>query len=110
MHENKKIPLRQDIASEDKWAIEDLYPTDEAWYRELDTVSEDQKDLESFAGMLAESGRRLYDYLYRMEMLNVKADRWGNYCMRKADEDTRDPVYQAMQAESDRLIEEIDKE
>ncbi len=27
----EKIRNRQDIPQEDKWAIEDLYPTDQAW-------------------------------------------------------------------------------
>ena len=31
MEEIKKIPSRDQIPAEDKWAIEDLYPTDEAW-------------------------------------------------------------------------------
>ena len=35
MEEIKKIPSRDQIPAEDKWAIEDLYPTDEAWEAEL---------------------------------------------------------------------------
>ena len=31
MSEMKKIPQRSEIAQEDKWAIEDLYATDEVW-------------------------------------------------------------------------------
>ena len=96
MDEVKRIPERSEIPAADKWAIEDLYAADADWEEELNTVAEDQKVLASFAGRLADP-RHLYDYLRLSEQLNVKADRLGNYCMRKADEDTRNGVYQAMQ-------------
>ena len=96
MDEAKKIRNREEIPLEDKWAIEDLYASDELWEQDLKTVSEDQEYLASFAGMLA-TPENLYFYLQRSEELNVKADRLGNYCMRKADEDTRNATYQAMQ-------------
>ena len=96
MDEARKIRNREEIPAEDKWAIEDLYATDDAWEQDLKTVSEDQKYLAAFAGKLADP-ENLYAYLRRSEELNVKADRLGNYCMRKADEDTRNATYQAMQ-------------
>jgi len=96
MDEAKKIRNREEIPAEDKWAIEDLYSTDDAWEQALKTITEDEAYLASFAGKLAEP-ENLYAYLQRSEQLNVKADRLGNYCMRKADEDTRNATYQAMQ-------------
>ena len=39
MAEMKKIPTRDEIALEDKWALEDLYPTDEAWEQEAATLA-----------------------------------------------------------------------
>ena len=91
------IPNREEIPAQEKWAIEDLYATDEAWEEELATLAEDQSYLSSFNGKLSESAENLCNYLERTERLNVKADRLGNYCMRRADEDTRNPRYQAMQ-------------
>ncbi|MDY3225053.1 MAG: oligoendopeptidase F, partial [Candidatus Faecousia sp.] len=46
---------------------------------------------------LGSSGETLYRYLDAMERMNVKAERLGNYCMRRADEDTRNAACQAMQ-------------
>ena len=63
MEEIKKIPSRDQIPAEDKWAIEDLYPTDEAWEAELAALAESQKTLASFAGRLGESGETLYAYM-----------------------------------------------
>ena len=96
MEENTKIKQRDEIPAEDKWAIEDLYPSDDAWETTLETLNADKEALIAYSGRLSESGAVLYDFLYLSEMTNVKARRLANYCMRKADEDTRNPKYQAM--------------
>ena len=94
--ENNKIPQRAEIPAEYKWAVEDLYATDDAWEQELSTLHADSELLSTYAGRLAESPETLYEYLEHMERIYAKADMLGNYCNRRADEDTRNPVYQAM--------------
>ena len=91
-----EIRNRSDIPVADKWATEDMYINDQAWEDELATLEQDKDMLAGFAGKLSESGKTLYDYLYRMEMTDAKASLLANYCMRKSDEDTRDATYQAM--------------
>ena len=91
-----KIRSRAEIPVEDTWATEDLYVSDAAWEEELATLDQDKEVLAGFAGKLGESGKMLYDYLYRSEMTDAKASLLGNYCMRKSDEDTRNATYQAM--------------
>lgn len=93
---DNQIRTREEIPEEDKWAIEDLYASDALWEQELATVAADREYLASFDGKLASDGQTLYAYLERMEQVNVKAEKLGNYSMRRADEDTRNPVYQAM--------------
>ena len=90
------IRKRNEIPVEDTWALEDLYATDEAWEQELATLADDQKELASYMGKLAESGATLLAYLSKMEQVDEKASLLGNYCMRKSDEDTRVAKYQAM--------------
>ena len=96
MNRMKKIPTREEIAPQDKWAVEDLYATDELWEQELATIAQDQAYFVSFEGRLAESAETLYDYLQQTERFHVKTNRLSNYAMRRADEDTRNPKYQAM--------------
>ena len=96
MSETKKIRQRHEIPVEDTWAVEDLYPTDEAWEQELATIPADQAALAAFAGRLGESGETLCAYLTMMEQVDEKASLLGNYVSRRADVDTRDPKYQAM--------------
>ena len=81
---------------EDTWATEDLYATDACWEAELATLEEDKARVLTFAGRLAESADVLYSYLKDMEAVDAKAELLANYCMRKADEDTRNTTYQAM--------------
>ena len=96
MDQGNKIRSREEIPQEDKWRLEDLYPTDEDWEQALATIAEDEAYLASFKGKL-DHAENLLAFLTRAEALNIKADRLGNYCMRKADEDTRNATYQAMQ-------------
>ena len=96
MEETARIRNRSEIPVEDTWATEDMYPSDEAWEQDLATVAEDQKLFASYAGRLGESGQTLYDYFIKMETADEKIERLANYCMRKADEDTRNATYQAM--------------
>ena len=99
MAEIKKTPTRDEIALEYKWATEDMYPSDEAWKQELATLAQDQAELVGFAGKLGENGEILCAYLTKMEQMEVKVSLLANYCMRKADEDTRNATYQAMTGE-----------
>ena len=95
MSENK-IRQRHEIPVEDTWKLEDLYVSDEAWEAELATIEDDKAKAASFAGKLGASAADLLAYLTEMERVNAKAELLANYCMRKADQDTRNATYQAM--------------
>ena len=99
MNEVKKIPQRCEINDADKWAIEDLYATDEAWEADLKLLEQAGDALSAYAGKLGESAESLLAYLTEMEKTNEKGELLGNYCMRKADEDTRVAKYQAMKGQ-----------
>ena len=94
--EEIKIRKRSEIPAEDTWALEDLYPTDEAWEQDMRNLEADKEVLASFAGRLGQSGKTLYDYLSKMEQADVRANALANYAMRRSDVDTRDANCQAM--------------
>ena len=96
MEDMKKIRSREEIPTEDKWATEDMFATEELWEQELASLAEDQKLLTSFAGKLGENAQDLLAYLENMERVDSKIHLMANYCMRKADEDTRNAHYQGM--------------
>ena len=96
MEDFNVIRKRADIPVEDTWALEDIYPTDEAWEQELATLEADKDILTAYAGRLGESGQTLFAYLQQMEKTNEKASSLANYAMRRSDEDTRNATYQGM--------------
>ena len=92
----QKPRKRSEIPTADTWALEDLFPTDEAWEQELTTLNQDQQILASFEGRLGESGETLCRYLTQMEQVIEKLSLLGNYCIRRLDQDTRNTTYQTM--------------
>ena len=94
--EDNKIRQRCEIPEEDKWAVEDIYPSDEAWEADLEALQGEQELLVSFVGHLGESGQKLYAFLSNTERVNELVGKLAGYCMRKADEDTRVAKYQGM--------------
>ena len=96
MSEMKKIRQRHEIPVEDTWAVEDIFPNDEAWEQELATIEADKNALAAYAGKLGNTGEELLAYLTLMEQVDEKVSALANYAMRKADVDTRNTTYQAM--------------
>ena len=96
MAENKKIPERNEIAQADRWAIEDLYPTDEAWNQDLEAFKTICGELAGFAGRLGESAATLLAFASKTEKAGVLLSNLFNYASRRNDEDTRVAKYQEM--------------
>ena len=92
---NQNIRKRAEIPVEDTWNLQDLYVSDEAWEQDLEILKEEGKQLAAYRDRLGQA-ESLCSYLCAMELADDRADRLGNYCMRKADEDTRNATYQAM--------------
>lgn len=96
MAETKKILERSQIAEQDKWAIHDIYATDELWEADLQKAKDLIPVISGYAGKLGESAKTLLAFLKLTEEIEVLADALGNYAMRRSDEDARVSKYQAM--------------
>ena len=96
MPEMKKIPERNEIPQKDRWAVEDLYPSDEAWMQDLEKMKALTAELASFAGRLGESAADLFEYASKLERAGVLLSNLFNYSSRRNDEDTRVAKYQEM--------------
>ena len=96
MAETKKIPERSEIAEKDRWAIEDLYPSDEAWTKDLEKLKAETAALASFAGKLGQDAKTLLAYAQKLEAAGVLLSNIYNYSSRRNDEDTRVSKYQEM--------------
>ena len=91
----KKIPERNELAESDKWALEDLYPTNEAWQRDLETFKTLSDEMAGYAGQLSRADK-LLEYLRLTEKTGVYLEKIVNYAQRRSDEDTRDSYYQGL--------------
>ncbi len=96
MAEMKKIPERSEIAEKDRWAIEDMYPCDEAWTEDLEKLKADTAELAAFAGTIKQDAKNLLAYLEKLEATVVRLNNIYNYSSRRNDEDTRVAKYQEM--------------
>ena len=106
MADTKKIWKREEIPVEHTWATEDLYVSDAAWEEDLLKMIEEGKALASYAGKLG-NAEDLYAFLRADEEADDRVGRLANYCSRKGDEDTRNPVYQAMNGKFRSVIVKI---
>lgn len=96
MADTKKIPERSEVCEKDRWAINDIYATDELWQQDLEKAKEITKELASYSGKISTSPKELLAYLKLTEEVNVIGENLANYSMRRNDEDTRIGKYQGM--------------
>ena len=96
MAETKKILERSEIAAADRWAVEDMYPTDEAWMADLEKLKALSAELAAFAGTLGKDAATLLTYATKTEEAGVLLSNLLNYSSRRNDEDTRVAKYQEM--------------
>ncbi len=91
-----RIPSRSDISAEYKWAIEDIYASDELWEADFSKAQGYAGKIAGFKGLLGKSADKLLEFLRLDDELTVLLDSLGNYAQRKSDEDTRVAKYQDM--------------
>lgn len=91
---NENYEKRSDVPKEYQWAIEDLYASDEDWKKDLDRIKDMLPQIEAFQGKLGESADSLLGFLKLQDDITVLLDRFANYALRKADEDTKNTTYQ----------------
>ena len=91
--EEKKLRKRNEVPAEYKWHIEDLYPSDEAFEKDLDDAGKYPGMLEGYAGKLCTSSEALLNYMKLDDELTEKAENLANYSNRKSDEDTAVSLY-----------------
>ena len=92
----KRIPKRSEIPEEFKWALEDIYASDDAWREDLDKLLQLPDRISSYRGRLGESAETLLEFLKLSDEISVLCDSLGNYAQRRSDEDTANALYQGM--------------
>lgn len=105
--ETNKIPARADVPEKDKWAIQDLFATDDDWRASLAKAKEFIPRITAFRGRLAESGAALLSFFRLDDEISLAFDALVHYAQRRSDEDTRVAAYQEMVSQVTRFAVEI---
>ena len=96
MAETKKILERSEIPEKDRWAVEDMYPSDDAWKEDLEKMKAMTAELAAFAGTLGKDAKTLLAFNQKQEEAGIVMSNLYNYSSRRNDEDTRVAKYQEM--------------
>ena len=110
MSHEMKIPKRSEQNPADCWAVEDLYPNDEAWTAELESCQSFIDELVAYKGKLCDSAQTLYNYLKSYESGAQTIEKLYVYAFMKSDEDSANSFYQAMQGRCFSFIVKLDSE
>ena len=105
--ETNKIPARADVPEKDKWAIRDLFATDDDWRKALADAKAFLPRITAFRGRLAESGATLLSFFRLDDEISLAFDALVHYAQRRSDEDTRVAAYQEMVSQVTRFAVEI---
>ena len=96
MSEEKRTPNRNEVEEKYKWAISDIYATDEAWADDLEKLKGYIEKIQAYKGRLAESADIMFEYMQVCDEISLLGDSLINYAQRKSDEDTTVAKYQNM--------------
>src|SRR5437762_4990876 len=90
------LQKRSDIPQEYTWNLESIFPSDENWERDYQTLQSRLPELEALKGTLAQSGQALLTVLQKRDELFEELERLYVYSSLRRDEDTANGTYQAM--------------
>lgn len=93
---DKNLKQRNEIPKEYKWNIEDMYPDESLWDKDVKECVERAEKFVQFQGKLTQSPAVLLDALRERDAIWQKIEHAFVYAAMKKDEDNRIDKYQAM--------------
>ncbi len=107
---NEKLLQRQEVPEEMTWRLEDIYPDEALWEKELGEAGDLAAQVAAYEGRLAESAGNLYAALKLYDACDLKLDRVGGYAFMRQDQDTGNAHYQEMQLKAQSAAVRISEE
>ena len=89
---------RSEVEKQYTWAIEDLYPSDEAWEQEYKQAEAMLEQFQGYEGKLGDSAEILLSYLQFSDTVNQLFERIYVYANQKLHEDLGNSIYQGLSA------------
>ena len=87
---------REEIEPEFKWNLSTIYANDEIWQSELNDITASIESVKQYIGKLGESADTMLECLTSINGLQIDVYKIYVYAHLKKDEDTTNPLYQAM--------------
>lgn len=98
------VKKREDIAKEDKWAIEDLYANDELWQQDYRQVLKLAEKLKEYQGRLSESSQVLAEFMADYESMSKLSEKVYVYANERLHENTANSVYQELSGKAQSML------
>ncbi len=95
---------RSEIPPAYTWNLESIYPSDDDWEREAQSLQRRLPELEALKGTLAQSGQALLIVLRKRDELFEELGRLAAYAHMRRDEDTTRSTYQGMADRATQLL------
>ena len=106
-----RLPKREEVEKKYTWRLEDIYPDDSAWEKELDEAGRIAEKAAQFENRLSESAEVLLEAMKMYDKLMLVMDRTAGYSQMRLDQDTANHVYQEqvlkVQNVSARIMEKL---
>jgi len=92
----KKLPVRDEVGTENTWRLEDIFAVDEQWEKEFNEVKGLIPSVQEYQGKLGESAEQLYSALQLQDKLLERLGRLYTYAHMRYDQDTTNSFYQGL--------------
>ena len=94
------IPKRSEVPEEYTWNLQDMFESDEAWYKENEALKEMPGRIASFQGKLGESAETLLSFFRLEDEVELRLSPLYGYASCKNDQDQGNSVYQDMRGKA----------
>jgi len=96
VNRSKTLPKRSDVPAEHKWRLEDIYPSDSDWEKDVQKAKQLADQIAGRKGRLGQSGNELLDALKLQDELLQTLDQVYVYARMRRDEDNANSKYQGL--------------
>ncbi len=94
------IPKRSEVPEEYTWNLQDMFESDEAWYKENEALKEMPGRIAAFQGKLDESAETLLSFFRLEDEVELRLSPLYGYASCKNDQDQGNSVYQDMRGKA----------
>ncbi|KEF38354.1 oligopeptidase F [Schinkia azotoformans MEV2011] len=100
----KSLPKRSELAVEDTWRLEEIFPSDDDWEKEFKAIKELIPSIEEYRGKLGESAETLYKALDTQYEISKRLGKLYTYAHMRYDQDTTNTFYQGLNDRAESLF------